>query len=146
MSEWIPRETLEGTSGPLGAILATWLIWPILCGLIGLRKGELGRSAMHGLLWGPIGLFIVLLAQQKYVCPTCGQKTLKTPHSTDARPIEIPMAPEPRVRPSIRPSIVTERREAPSISPEEREKIVAAACAGYDADEVAHLRSWLNNE
>lgn len=146
MSEWLPRETLQGTSGPLGALLATWLIWPILCGLIGLRKGELGRGAMHGLLWGPIGLFIVLLAQRKYACPTCGQKTLKTPHIAEARPIEAAIEPEPRVRPSIRPMFATERREAAPLNKEDREKVFAAACAGYDAEEVARLRSWLNNE
>ncbi|HKQ48397.1 MAG TPA: hypothetical protein VJZ71_10040 [Phycisphaerae bacterium] len=161
MSDWIPRESLQSTSGPLGAILATWLIWPVLCGLIGLRKGELGRGAMQGLLWGPFGLIFVLMAQRKYLCPTCGQKTLKSPHSRDNSPLAVPPLvipslnveiPEPRstplppMRPSARPLVANEPREAAPLSKEEREKIVAAACAGYDAEEAARLRSWLNNE
>jgi hypothetical protein len=161
MADWVPQETLQDSSGLLGTLLASWLIWPVLCGLLGARRGELGRGAWSGLLWGPIGLFMVLLAKRKYVCPTCGQKTLMSPHSRDSSPVagqphDVPSLeveiPEPRftppslVRPPVRPLVATEHREAAPLSKEDREKIVAAACAGYDAEEAARLRSWLNNE
>jgi len=66
-------------SGLLKSILVMWLIWPILCGLIGAGRGKAMAGFMQGLFWGPFGLLPVLLSAKKYPCPTCGCQTLKHP-------------------------------------------------------------------
>ena len=66
-------------SGILQSILIMWLIWPVLCGLIGAGRGKAMAGFMQGLFWGPFGLLPVLLSKKKYPCPTCGCQTLKHP-------------------------------------------------------------------
>ena len=142
----IPTDMLQGSVGTLGTILATWLIWPILGGYIGYRKGDLRRGVINGLFWGPIGLALALLLERKYVCPTCGHKTLKQPHAGEARPTSAFNIPVPPPEELPRPAIAADRCAPKPMSKEEREKIVMAACAGYDAKEEARLRSWLNSD
>lgn len=60
----------------LAIVLMAWLIWPVVCGILGAMKGQAWQGVMHGLFWGPIGLIVVLYSRKKHVCPTCGQKTL----------------------------------------------------------------------
>lgn len=152
MFDLLSPEQLQSGSSSFSVLLATWLIWPVLCGILGARKGVAGRGIMNGLFWGPIGLVLVLLAERKYVCPTCGQKTLKTSPASDARPIlalEIPpprTAPPPVPVPTPAPAPVVAPQEPFPMKPDEREKLIAAACAGYDAEEEARLRSWLNSD
>lgn len=67
----------------LAFVLVAWMIWPVVCGIIGAMKGRAWQGVMHGLIWGPIGLFVVLFSSKKHVCPTCGQRTL----SVSTRPI-----------------------------------------------------------
>ena len=73
-------------SGLLKSILVMWLIWPVLCGLIGAGRGRAMSGFMQGLFWGPFGLIPVLFAAKRYPCPTCGCQTLKHPMSD--RPYE----------------------------------------------------------
>lgn len=73
-------------SGILKSILMLWLVWPVLCGLIGAGRGKALAGFMQGLFWGPFGLIPVLFSAKKYSCPTCGCQTLKHPLSD--RPYE----------------------------------------------------------
>jgi len=73
-------------SGMLKSILLLWLVWPVLCCLIGAGRGRALSGFMQGLFWGPFGLIPVLFAAKKYPCPTCGCQTLKHPMSD--RPYE----------------------------------------------------------
>ena len=52
-------------SGILKSILMMWLIWPVLCGLIGAGRGKAMSGFMQGLFWGAFGLLPVLLSQKK---------------------------------------------------------------------------------
>lgn len=146
MPELLPNDLLQQSSGTFGVVLATWIVWPVLCGALGARRGEMGRGIMNGVMWGPIGLVFVLLSDRKYLCPTCGKKTLKHPPPEEARPVQALNVPLPRAVPIPSPTVEPSRRAPVPMSKEEREKIVVAACAGYDNEEEARLRSWLNNE
>lgn len=68
-------------SGLLKSILLLWLVWPVLCGLIGAGRCKALSGFMQGLFWGPFGLIPVLFSAKKYPCPTCGCQTLKHPMS-----------------------------------------------------------------
>ncbi len=63
----------------LWVMLGSWLIWPVLCGVLGARRNMAVEGAVHGLFWGPIGLLVVLLKKPRHVCPTCGQRSLAVP-------------------------------------------------------------------
>lgn len=80
MVETLQQFSLTNLSGTLMGLLILWGIWPVACGILGAKRGQAMQGAIHGLFWGPIGLFIVLLSSRKYVCPTCGKKTLTRLH------------------------------------------------------------------
>ena len=80
MFEQLHQSSLPDVSGILWTAAILWGIWPVVCGAFGATRGQAFKGIVHGFLWGPIGLIIVLLSSQKYECPTCGQKTLRQPY------------------------------------------------------------------
>ncbi len=145
-------------TGVLFTVLALWMVWPIICGVLGASRGGVGSGIMHGLMWGPVALPIVLLSGKKHTCPTCGKRTLSKADAESllpnghhagfapssmavARPCEVPDE-----APLVAPNATNTERVTPVLSPEQREDVVAAACAGYDETETARLRQWLNGE
>ena len=144
-------------SGMLGTILISWLMWPVICGIVGAQRGMAMRGAMQGLFWGPIGLPIVLLTKQKHRCPTCGQRTLSAPverpppHAVvlpatgqkhdDAPPIAH-RAPSPTFRP--KPPPIADASIGKPMSQAQRQRIIEEACAGYSEEEAARLLAWVN--
>jgi hypothetical protein len=96
VEELLQQQHIPDLSGAMGSVALMWAAWPVICGLLGARRGQMMKGALNGLLWGPIGIFIILLEPVKYCCPTCGQKTLKQPHAglpeasaIDARPAKL---------------------------------------------------------
>lgn len=81
-----------GTSSVLGGILLSWLIWPIVCGFLGARRGQPFKAAMNGFMWGPFGLVFVLLAKERHCCPTCGKRTLDRRYEPEMATPAIPEA------------------------------------------------------
>ena len=79
-------------------ILLSWLIWPVLCGILGARRGQGALGVAHGFCWGPLGLPIVLLTSRKCVCPTCGKRTLSRRAAAQDTPV--------RTRPVTAASVV----------------------------------------
>ena len=145
-------------TGVLFTAMALWMVWPIICGFLGASRGGVGSGIMHGIMWGPVALPIVLLSGKKHMCPTCGKKTLSRadaerllpggvhagfhPSSMAvARPCAMPDAAS-----FVEPGAAHEDRVPPVLSVKEREEVVTAACAGYDETETARLRQWLNGE
>ncbi len=79
MLDILQRFSVGNLAGLLGVILVSWVIWPVLCGVLGARRGLGFQGVMHGILWGPLGLPIVLLSRRRHPCPTCGKRTLSQP-------------------------------------------------------------------
>ena len=77
---------LAGLNGMMTSLLLFWLVWPVLCGVLGASRGKAASGFFHGLMWGPFGLIPVLVSSRKYVCPTCGCQTLKAPHDVGGLP------------------------------------------------------------
>ncbi|HWL93170.1 MAG TPA: hypothetical protein VNT79_06520 [Phycisphaerae bacterium] len=148
----------EQLSNLMWTMLAGWLVWPVLCGLIGMNKGMGGKGAMHGLVWGPIGLIVVLAGRQKHPCPTCGCKTLNQPADRTSLSIS-DLASEisdVRIDPAPHLSAESERSAGattaePLRPPTERriavpQNVVEEACAGYSEEEAARLLAWVNEQ
>ncbi len=166
-------ETLQGfqadrLSTVLWTTLAGWLVWPLICGVIGASKGTTMKSALHGLCWGPIGLIVVMMAKKKYACPTCGCKSLdrelqlriSSPSETPdvlfsdhvqtgrtgssqgpplASPADRSRSPEPATQMAREP-----RRS--DVSATDPRDALAQACAGYNEAEAARLLAWVNDQ
>lgn len=128
----------------LVTIIAVWAVWPLACGILGASRGQAAQGALHGLLWGPFGLLIVLLGKRKYACPMCGHKTLTRPPET-ARPTTVirPPPTHPSARPLSGPIANTRHPAAATIStggyPPPPSTIPPA-----EADEAERLHAWLN--
>lgn len=148
-------------TGVLFTVMALWMVWPIICGFLGASRGGVGSGIMHGIMWGPVALPIVLLSGKKHTCPTCGKKTLSKadaeslspnghsfgfaqPPTAVARPCEVPN--EALFVANNTTKAVKAEPVPPVQTAEQREEVVAAACAGYDETETARLRQWLNGE
>ena len=147
-------DALQGFSpghltGVLGTVLISWLVWPIVCGLLGARRGMGLRGAVHGLFWGPIGLPIVLLTKAKHRCPTCGQRTLTT--ATDRSPphaVVLPSvcSPQDALTPMegvAAPPVAVPRSTAPMPEPQ-RQQAPEEASIGDSKNEQARLLAWVN--
>lgn len=95
MMEALQQSSPSGLTNLVLVIVVLWLIWPVACGLIAYNRGQTLQGVVHGLLWGPIGVIIVLLSSRRYVCPTCGQKTLRAPLAAQHSPPAVPPGPTP---------------------------------------------------
>ncbi len=85
VADTLQQFSIGGVRQGIILMLGFWLVWPVLCGILGARRGRATEGVMHGLMWGPVGVLIVLAGGRRYVCPTCGKKTLRKP--LDARPM-----------------------------------------------------------
>ena len=137
----------------IGVILS-WLVWPLICGILGARRGQTGRGIMNGLLWGPIGVPIILIARRKHICPTCGQRTLRHHPPDIPFAVAIPPTARPAKSPGLTegpppsavdapPPVADEPRPAKPLSAEDRERLIREAAAGYSEEDVARLRAWV---
>lgn len=164
---------LGNLSNVLVTVLAGWLVWPVICGILGSSKGMTMKGVMHGLVWGPIGILFVLMVKTKHPCPTCGCKTLDQPFhqlaaNADGAAAVFPSlsSPEqsalPVARPTVAPSadITAPASNASQDTPADRRKprpqpaeprgdlraVVEQACAGYSEAEAARLLAWVNDQ
>lgn len=149
MVDALQNFSLGNITGVLGTILISWLAWPVLCGLLGARRGMGLRGAVHGLFWGPIGLPIVLLSKTKHRCPTCGQRTLTAapdqplPHAVVMPSVSPSQDAAPPKAEVASPPVAVPCRSEP-MSEVERQRIFQEACAGYSEEEQARLLAWVN--
>lgn len=151
-------ETLQGFQpdrmlNMIWTILAGWIIWPILCAVIGAGRDQTKKGFMLGLVWGPIGLIIILASKRKYECPTCGCQTLSA--DLHGRLIASPAAPPPVALPAImaesESTVQDRRRNATTATPSSvptgpAKSVMEEACAGYTAEESARLLAWVNQQ
>jgi hypothetical protein len=158
MAQILQRFSAGNLTGLLGAILLFWLVWPILCGVLGAKRGLGMQGVMHGLLWGPLGLPVVLLSGRKHVCPTCGKRTLTT--LPEASPVTMSL---PAVQPEVLtppaeqdPDAVVVARRVQQLSTVEpqpssalsdrRWRFPNAADQEYSKDEAGELHRWVNGD
>ena len=144
MTETLQRFSTGNLTLLLGGVIAFWLIWPIICGLLGASRGLGWQGVSHGLLWGPLGLLFVLLGKQRYACPTCGQKTLPQPiESPPFATVAPPPEPGPHStdvnnsRVSLPPVIAESHVQSSDLKQEFGE-------AATDSAEMDRLHAWLN--
>ncbi len=136
-------------TGVLVTILISWLVWPIVCGLLGARRGQGLRGAVHGLFWGPIGLPIVLLSKAKHRCPTCGHQTLTTaagrppPHAVVMPSMCPPQDVLPPMAGVVSPPIAVPRSNGPLPEPH-GQRIPQRKRTGVSGGEQARLLAWVN--
>ncbi len=158
MVQILQRFSTGNLVGLLGTIILFWLAWPILCGVLGAKRGLGMQGVMHGLLWGPLGLPVVLLSGRKHLCPTCGKRTLLAP--PEASPVTTPLpairpeAPPPPAEPG--PDTVVWARRVPQLStvepqpdstdPDRRWSFPNGADQEYSEDEAAELHRWVNGD
>jgi len=135
----------------LWVMLGSWLMWPILCGVLGARRKMAAEGAMHGLFWGPFGLLVVLLKKPKHPCPTCGQRTLTVPaeylpgavppptaRAAEDAGFETPPADQPRLR------VLDEQPPTPVTSGDWG--VPGEAAVDENAEkELEALHAWVNN-
>jgi len=135
----------------LWVMLGSWLIWPVLCGVLGARRNMAVEGAMHGLFWGPVGLLVILMKKRKHVCPTCGQRSLAVPAERLPSPVLPPSAialgdaalhssqagpPPPRV---------AEQRRQPPVASDARSASAEATKEGSSQKELEALQAWVNS-
>jgi hypothetical protein len=134
MLDVLQRFSVDGLTRVLVWVLVFWLIWPVICGVLGARRGQAVVGAVHGLCWGPLGVPIVLLSGRKHVCPTCGKRTLSQPIEARVARLSVPPLAEPSVVPPTYPLAPT-----PEQSPPAAERVCPdsenAPCAGPSAIE-----------
>ncbi len=126
--------------GVLKTVLIMWLIWPVICGLIGAGRGKAMAGFMQGLFWGPFGLLPVLLSAKKYPCPTCGCQTLKHPMAD--RPYEPTVARTVARVGTDMPPIPLEP-SAPAVAAPPLTRFVIPTPAELEAQQ---LHKWVNDE
>ncbi|MBN2563783.1 MAG: hypothetical protein JXQ75_22930 [Phycisphaerae bacterium] len=160
----LQRFSASNLTGLLSSALLFWLIWPVLCGLLGAKRGQGLQGVMHGLFWGPLGLPVVLLSSRKYVCPTCGKRTLAQPGEARRVPAMAPAAVPTSSEPSVRQSGLQARDSAispivedveappvlqqpPASGPAEPlcEQVPESRCADHSDDEADRLYAWIND-
>ncbi|MFH1417508.1 MAG: hypothetical protein ABII12_04380 [Planctomycetota bacterium] len=135
MVEVLQRFSATNLTGLLGVVLLFWAVWPVLCGVLGARRGQGLQGVMHGLLWGPLALPVVLLGGSRHVCPTCGKRTLR--HPAEPQPeMTLVMAPPVIARPASIEML-------PSADHEPAEDPIAPA---NDVEEAAELHAWVNGD
>lgn len=150
MTEVLQKFSTGSVSVLLWVMLGSWLLWPVLCGVLGARRNLAMEGAMHGLFWGPIGLLVVLMKKPKHRCPTCGQRSLTVP--AEQRPgaawppnaitfDEASPASSPAGR--LRPQIVEERRQTPT-APGGLDTSADAVGEGFTQKELDALHAWVN--
>jgi len=147
MVEALQQFSMPNVTQMIVVVIVLWAIWPIACGLLGASRGQAFQGAMHGLLWGPLGLPIVLLSKKKYACPTCGAKTLTRPPET-ARPAAVAPPPQlvsPFARPAA-PSLTEKPRPVGAVTPSIRGKAASTPAWEADEDEAEKLRAWVNSD
>ena len=152
-------------------VIGLWAIWPIACCLLGAQRGQAFQGFVHGLLWGPIGLPIVLLSSRKHICPTCGKRTLSHPVDAGRQADRIAMQQRdelalprlPAVPPTARPATIEPERDrssppAPPPPPPVYENLAAHAelaaapidppskGSGASQAESDKLLAWVNGE
>ncbi|MCG8406791.1 MAG: hypothetical protein MI923_16465 [Phycisphaerales bacterium] len=79
MIDVLERFTIPNLFAVLGLLILMWLFWPVLCGILGARRGQGLQGAAFGLLLGPLGLLPILLSRPRRVCstcPACGRREL----------------------------------------------------------------------
>ncbi len=145
MTEILRRFSTSNLTVALWIIILAWLIWPILCGILGARRGQGMQGVIQGLLWGPVGLLIVLFRKQKHPCPTCGHKTLSHPVSPAPIAPAATSTPPPVATVAQAPPVVSESTPEPT-SVEDRKRVLEEACAGYSEEEKKRLYAWVNAE
>lgn len=136
MSEVLQRFSVYNLSNVLGVVLICWLIWPVLCGILGAKRGQAFQGVMHGLLWGPFGLPVVLLSGRKHVCPTCGKRTLSRPVDTERKNWDVPPPVAADASGAV-PPLACARPVLVGVAPE-------PAGTDGDSEEQARLRAWLD--
>lgn len=53
-------------------VFAIWIVCPIICAVIGNRKGEGGLGFICGLIFGPLGILLMLVSQgNRKKCDYC---------------------------------------------------------------------------
>jgi hypothetical protein len=129
----LQRFSTSNLTGLLGAVLLFWLAWPILCGALGAKRGLGMQGVLHGLLWGPLGLPIVLLCGRKHLCPTCGKRTLST--LPEASPVTTSLAP-------VQPEVPTPPAEPGGDAPVEARRVQLLPTVGAQSNSAAQDRSW----
>ena len=161
MADILQRFSTGNMVSMLGVMIAAWMAWPVLCGVLGAKRCGVMQGVMHGLLWGPIGVVVVLASRAKCVCPTCGQRTLTKPVDAAAsvptmppaggivaRPLSVPASDVDATGFSLNeeapppPPIVSERIETAPV-PADLDSLLSEACAGYSEEERERLRSWV---
>jgi hypothetical protein len=167
----LQQSSMPDVSGILLTVGILWGIWPVACGVIGAMRGQTVQGVVHGFLWGPIGVLVVLLSSRKYECPTCGKKTLRQPHNEicptnslfppPAMPgmarkalnlgsaVAIREDPPRMARPTLHaaphvPEPAASSRSEPLLSPDTNIPIPSPAADGVDVGEVEKLRAWVN--
>ena len=79
MIEVLERFTIGNLLIVLAVFAAAWLIWPVVCGIVGARKGRGLEGFLHGMIIGPLGLVTILLTKPRHVLPTTGHGTILFP-------------------------------------------------------------------
>jgi len=139
--EILQRFSVTNLTSLLGIVLLFWAIWPVLCGVLGARRGQGLQGVMHGLLWGPLALPVVLLGGSRHVCPTCGKRTLR--HPAEPPPETTLAAPPPVIaRPASIEMLPPEDRKQAAVPGSAEDSIAPAD----DAEEAAELHAWVNND
>lgn len=149
MTEVLQKFSTGSMSAMLWIILGSWLIWPILCGVLGARRNMAAEGAMHGLFWGPIGLLVVLMKKPRHACPTCGKRTLTVPAEL------LPGTPPPSaitlgavaLDPSQAgppPTRIAEERRSPQSTKGERDAVAETPTEVASQKELEALRNWVN--
>jgi hypothetical protein len=170
--EALQHQSVPDVSGILFTVAILWGIWPVACGVIGAMRGQTFQGIMHGFLWGPFGVLVVLLSSRKYECPMCGKKTLRQPYDQTCPP-GLPLVPgvmpemarrapgfqaggawqdgpRPAARPArfVVPPAVTEpagsTQGAPRMSAESNVPIPPPAGNPRETEEAEKLRDWVN--
>ncbi len=141
MVEILQRFSVTNLTGLLGTILLFWAVWPVLCGILGARRGQSLQGVMHGLLWGPLALPIVLLSGNRHVCPTCGKRTLR--HPAEPHPERTPVTAPPVIaRPASLGVLPAEQGGQSDIPDSVEDSVVPANIAA----EAEALHAWVNGD
>ena len=171
MIESLQQQAIPDVSGILLTVAILWGIWPVACGVIGAMRGQAIQGIVHGFLWGPFGILIVMLSGRKYECPTCGKKTLRQPYGQicpPGMPSLPPIVPEmarktagfrggvpqrneslPSARPAMQATPLTMEPAASahvdqSLSADTNIPIPASTTDAQNVEEVEKLREWVN--
>ena len=130
MLDILQRFSADSLTKLLGIILVSWLVWPVLCGILGARRGQAMNGVVQGLILGPLALPVILLGSRKYECPSCGKRTLTQP--VEASVLAAPILP-PTSLPQALPQPAAQAEPMPAV----------ANCSKEEADK---LYRWVNKD